>query len=881
VHGWKWAIWLRRLPMTVALGIAAAVAGAAFGILTMLEAPLWTRLLATVLVAIIAAGVVLDKWGTERRAKQEKQQEKRQQQTAVDEEWVHAISECVLWEMPNIRDVDPHRDLDVTLSDLAKRHIPEGQHLPPYVARDIDESARTRLHRQGAVLLLGTPGSGVTHTAYEVATSAPTSPLTVIALTPGGLMKALGELEMVSRLKPGTHLLLWLDRIDTFTAAGLSAAVLRRFMERSPKLRVIATISSLRFEHWATENRSVADILGDPLVLERVPSADELERAEAAYPGVDFNEGIAAAFTNTATLLRRLKGGSSSCPHEPAGDDCALARVATAIVDEWVRTDSGRPISSDRLSALAQLRLGAGKPIEEAHLESALEWATSRVVGGASLLSFVTDEHGERMVTAHPAYVEVSRAEGASPSEDVWLAALEVADAADDSSAVGRIGFRAHCDDNAPIAAQAWARIGAANDSATEWLQRAADISRKCRTAARAVPPLQRLLELRESAHGRRSIEVATVLDKLGSAWAESGRPDIARELFEESLDITEIEHGPDHRAVVPVLRDLGGAWTALSQPAKAVKVLQRALDIRQSDVDSEDLEMASLLNNLGGAWSLLGEPTKAQEMFNQALAIAEREGGGDSFIALLWDSLANTYDEQGNPAEGSVLHERALEMIERVAGPHDVVVGKVLSNLGRSLLLLQQPTRARDALERAVRILQRASLDAPYLAMVLVNLGEAWQRTGEAAKAREVHELAAAIFEREYGPTHPNVGITFVSLANAHSTLREPAKARYFNERALAIFEREFGRDHPKVATVLVNLGNAHFDLGQSAEALEFHGRAQQILRRHYPYGHPLIDLSMANMRRAGSQVLALENGLVGPLGSVGPVNQENSRKL
>jgi hypothetical protein len=164
---------------------------------------------------------------------------------------------------------------------------------------------------------------------------------------------------VLSRLAPGTPLLLWLDRVDTITQGGLTAAMLRRCRERSPGLRVVATLSSIRYDVWATENPSVVEAFGDPVLLERLPSEKELGRGEAAYPGVHFSEGIAAAFTVTAALLKRLREDDHSCPYEPAGDEYALARVVVEIV---------------------------------------LEWAASPVVSGASLLFLGTDCEGEQAV---------------------------------------------------------------------------------------------------------------------------------------------------------------------------------------------------------------------------------------------------------------------------------------------------------------------------------------------------------------------------------------------------------------------------------------------------------------------------------------------------
>jgi tetratricopeptide (TPR) repeat protein len=192
----------------------------------------------------------------------------------------------------------------------------------------------------------------------------------------------------------------------------------------------------------------------------------------------------------------------------------------------------------------------------------------------------VTDSEGEQAVAAHPGIVEILREEGKGPSEAVWTAALEAAGIANDSEAVGRIGFRAHTDGNASTAARAGAMITAIDDPATEWLRQAAAFSRGRRDPTAEIPPRKRLLELTEAAYGPDHPEVAATLTNLGGAWRELGQPAKARELHERALRINEREFGPDHPQVAIILTSLGNAWTELGQPAKARELYERALRI-------------------------------------------------------------------------------------------------------------------------------------------------------------------------------------------------------------------------------------------------------------------------------------------------------------
>jgi tetratricopeptide (TPR) repeat protein len=866
MDGSSWISWLRALPAGTVLGVSAAVAAAAYTILTILEAPLWSRVLATIVVGGVGAAVALEKLRTDRRAKKEAEQEKLREVAAEEAKWLQAVQDCLLWPLPQIGDVDPYEQLGVARSRLAERNTADGELVPPYVERDIDQMARKRLRSHGLVLLVGTPASGVTRTAYQLALTVPTSPLVLVPVAPHGLTTALGDLDVLSRLAPGTRLLLWLDRVDTFTRGGLTAAMLRRCSERSPGLRVVATISSIRYEVWATDNHSVAEAFGDPVLLERLPSANELGRAEAPYPGVDFSEGIAAAFTVTATLLKRLQGGDHSCPYEPAGDDCALARVVVEIVLEWASTDIRRPLLVERLSALAQQRLGGRQGIEPTHLAGALNWAASPVVGAASLLSLATDCHGECAVDAHPAMMEIRRAEGKGPAEAVRTAALEVAGIANDSEAVGRIGFRAHTDGNVSAAARAWAMVTAIDDPAMEWLRKAAAFSRGHRDPTAEIPPRNRLLELTEAAYGPDHAQVAITLTDLGDAWRELGQPAKAVDLYERALRIIEREFGPDHARTGLALGNLGNAWRALGQPAKAVDLHERALPIIEREFGPDHPKTASVLNSLGHAWLELGQPAKARELYERALPIIEREFGPDHpNTAITLAGLGDAWRELGQPVKARELNERALRIDERELGPDHPNTASVLNSLGDAWRALGQPAKARELYERALPIIEREfGPDHPKTASVLPSLGHAWLELGQPAKARELYERALPIIEREFGPDHPNSASVLNSLGHAWRALGQPAKARELHERALRINEREFGPDHPGTANVLNSLGNAWLELGQPAKARELYERALRIFHTHFPGGHPFIDGLTRNLRAVAPDLIVLDNGRI-----------------
>ena len=112
-------------------------------------------------------------------------------------------------------------------------------------------------------------------------------------------------------------------------------------------------------------------------------------------------------------------------------------------------------------------------------------------------------------------------------------------------------------------------------------------------------------------------------------------------------------------------------------------------------------------------------------------------------------------------------------------------------------------------------------------------NLGDAYVGLGDYANARDVLERAVAIEERAYGRDHPTVALTLTTLGCAYVDSGDHAKAREVMVRALAIFEREFGRDSTFVATTLTNLGIAYGYLGDQAKKRDMLERANHDLSR------------------------------------------------
>jgi tetratricopeptide (TPR) repeat protein len=856
--------WLRSLPRTTVLAVCVALAALVVTVMSLLDAPTWARIVAAVLVFGLALASEADKRYAARVEKEGKEQAELEAAQEKEKKWLQkARSALRIWPAPEISEADPER-LGITPARLISPST-DGSTLTQYVPRAIDHKAAERLRSRGAVLLVGEPASGVTRTAYELGMADPT-PRKVLAPRPTeGLRVAVNELEVLSRLAPPTRLLLWLDNIVDHSTDGLNRSLLDRCRDESPRLRMVATIRSPDYQSWRSRQPDLAALFGDPVHVSRLPSPKERQAAELMFPEVDFSQGIAAAFTGTGALLARRIGGNSTCPFEPPGGDCSLSRALIDIAIGWYACGTPRPLTKDKAADLALQRVPTPDHDRDAHITQCLHWATQPIIEGVSLLT-VTAEDGTSTLTVLKELAEVVIEEATELDGVVWIAAIDEAEAADDSEAVGQIGYHAHVAGHVALADNAWNRVLRLDEPAASWIRRAWDFSEKSDEPRSALSPGAKYLALVEQSRSVDPREISILINRLGATWFKSGDARQARELHERALTIQEQTYGPNHHELGSTLNGLGSAWRVLGEPAKARQLHERALAIEEREHGPDHGTVASTLYNLGGDWSDLGEPATARQFFERTLAIQEREyGPNHRSLAPTLNGLGDTWHELGEPAKARQFVERALAIQEREYGRDYRQLHITLNTLGIILSDLGELTEARQLFERALAI---AKLEyGPHhreLAMTLNNLGITWKKLGEPAKACQLYERALAIAEREYGPDHRELASTLINLGNAWGDLGKPAKARQFIERALAIEQREYGTDHGKVASTLYNLGSTWREQGQTAKARQLYERGLSIARAELPESHPTRLQLIRGLRRVAPDLVILDDGLI-----------------
>ncbi|XP_029313702.1 nephrocystin-3 isoform X1 [Cottoperca gobio] len=331
---------------------------------------------------------------------------------------------------------------------------------------------------------------------------------------------------------------------------------------------------------------------------------------------------------------------------------------------------------------------------------------------------------------------------------------------------------------------------------------------------SQAVAPLQRSLEIRETALDPDHPSVARSLHQLAAVYVQWKKYGNAEQLYKQALEISENAYGAEHASVARELESLAMLYQKQNKYEQAEKLRKRSVKIRQ--------KTARQKGHMYG-FTLLRR---------RALQLEELTPGKDSAdSAKTLNELGVLYYLQNNLDAAKMFLTRSLETRQRVLGPDHPDCAQSLNNLAALHTERREYETAEDMYERALDIRKRAlSPDHPSLAYTLKHLAMLYKRRGKLEKAVPLYELSLEIREKSFGPKHPSVATALVNLAVIYCQLKKHSDALPLYERALKVYEDSLGRSHPRVGETLKNLAVLSYEEGDFENAAELYKRSMEI---------------------------------------------------
>ena len=415
---------------------------------------------------------------------------------------------------------------------------------------------------------------------------------------------------------------------------------------------------------------------------------------------------------------------------------------------------------------------------------------------------------------------------------------------------------------------------------AIEVVERGLAEARVLRGAAR---PLAAIERLRAIERDKNELDIAGLslewVLELGRAEAEAGEFALARVHSEEAYHLAGAQRRPNVAALAAIeiafaVGDRGGdvdtaeQWlrhagavidsasvtpTVLARYHNAVghheksrgefeearQAYQRALSATRAMSPGDELLEAMMLSNLGALLVDYRRHEEALEVLVPALEIERRyRPPSHPDVAIRLTNLGIALHGLGRLEEAREAQEEALAAFRAAFGAHDYRVGIALTNLARTLTLLEDPT-AEQTHRDALAVKEEAfGDDSPRLVSTLQNLAAHMLRDDRFGDAIAPLRRARRILDAANLQQHPSYVGLLVSLAGNEAGLRNTTAAVEATTQALAGLERLPELDSPDVAWSLVELARQLHEVGETDVAIAALTHAVSIYEAHPDVG-------------------------------------------
>ncbi|KAI0213397.1 Nephrocystin-3 [Lamellibrachia satsuma] len=332
-----------------------------------------------------------------------------------------------------------------------------------------------------------------------------------------------------------------------------------------------------------------------------------------------------------------------------------------------------------------------------------------------------------------------------------------------------------------------------------------------------ALTPLQRALEIRETALDPDHPSVAQSLHQLAGLHAQQAKFSVAEALYKQAWEIYDGAFGPDHCMAAKEMDALAIVYQKQGKLELAEPLHKRATSIRRK----------CRLPRVTPTHLRVADPLRKRTLQLEELAMA-----ADSLdLARTLNEIGVLYYLQNSIETAESFFKRSLEMRESLVGPEHPDFAQSLSNLAGLYNDRRQYDKAEPLYEQALDIRRKHfSADHPNVGSIIKNLAMMYKKMGKLDKAKVLYIEMVEIRERSFGINHPAVATVLVNLAVLHSQQGNHTLALPLYERAQKIYEDSLGPNHPRVAETLRNLALLKYDQGEYETAAKLYKRATEI---------------------------------------------------
>ena len=304
----------------------------------------------------------------------------------------------------------------------------------------------------------------------------------------------------------------------------------------------------------------------------------------------------------------------------------------------------------------------------------------------------------------------------------------------------------------------------------------------------------------------------------------------------EKALAQREAAHGSEAPEIVRSLLLLAQLNDAAARFDVADGLYVRMRRIIDLAAGGNELLRAEMLDSQAASQIARGIFRDAEQFAREALQIRERVLGPHHFlVASSLATLADLYHENANVQEARKTAERAFETAARAYDPSDIELGEFTNRVARSQLSAGNYARAEQLYAETLGLRERTFPDGLLAAQSVAGLASVAVQANENVKAEQLLRRSIALREKILGRDHPQVAADLNNLGLIHNRRRDYTEAQVIFLRALAALEKTLGPTHRLIAACLNNLGLAYWRQRDYPRAEDHFRRALEVNEQLY----------------------------------------------
>jgi serine/threonine protein kinase len=341
--------------------------------------------------------------------------------------------------------------------------------------------------------------------------------------------------------------------------------------------------------------------------------------------------------------------------------------------------------------------------------------------------------------------------------------------------------------------------------------------------AARAIPFLERSVELQRKASGPEAEATVNARNSLAVAYAAAGQYDLALPLHKETLKLLKARLGPDHLNTLTSMDSLASAYRSAGKLERALPLFEETLRLRKAKLGPEHPHTLTSMGNVAGAYKDAGKLDLALPLYEETLRLSKAKLGPDHPTTLIsMGNLAGAYHDVGKLDLAVPLFEESLKLTKARFGPEHPTTLNSMGNLAMAYQDSGKRDLAMPLHEETLR-LRKVKL-GPEHRLTLIsmnNLASAYQDAGKLELAVPLHEETLKLKKAKLGPDHPDTLGSMNNLAMAYQAAGKLDLALPLHEETLKLIRAKLGSDHPTTLASMGNLGKAYCVANQGEKAV------------------------------------------------------------